>query len=242
MVVDFRRYFSSMNCSGAASGNANKNCDDRFTAGGAVDQYIGVRPGLACTMGGRRRAVEEAEAAAAPAQAQAQEGLGRRGAGARQVATAGRRVARRAAPARHHPRGHGRVLRVRGAARQPGAARPARHRRRRRAAAASCWRRRTRCGRSGVRSAMPMARALKLAPDAVVVPPRHDAYAEASEQVFDILALGDAAGGAAVARRGVPGRDGVGAAVRRARGHRRRASARRSPRSWGCRRRRASRR
>ena len=41
--------------------------------------------------------------------------------------------------------------------------------------------------RSGVRSAMPMARALKLAPDAVVVPPRHDAYAEASEQVFDIL-------------------------------------------------------
>ena len=32
----------------------------------------------------------------------------------------------------------------------------------------------------GVRSAMPMARALPLAPDAVVVPPRHDAYAEVS--------------------------------------------------------------
>jgi DNA polymerase IV len=39
----------------------------------------------------------------------------------------------------------------------------------------------------GVRSAMPMARALSLAPDAVVVSPRHDAYAEASARVFDIL-------------------------------------------------------
>ena len=41
---------------------------------------------------------------------------------------------------------------------------------------------------SGVRSAMPMARALKLAPDAVVVPPRREAYAEASARVFAILA------------------------------------------------------
>ena len=40
---------------------------------------------------------------------------------------------------------------------------------------------------SGVRSAMPMARALRLAPDAVVVPPRHDAYAEVSARVFEIL-------------------------------------------------------
>jgi len=40
---------------------------------------------------------------------------------------------------------------------------------------------------SGVRSAMPMARALALAPDAVVVPPRREAYAEASERVFAIL-------------------------------------------------------
>src|SRR5277367_2691962 len=40
---------------------------------------------------------------------------------------------------------------------------------------------------SGVRSAMPMARALRLAPDAVVVPPRFHAYAEASEQVFAIF-------------------------------------------------------
>ncbi len=39
----------------------------------------------------------------------------------------------------------------------------------------------------GVRSAMPMARALRLAPDAVVVSPRHDAYADASARVFEIL-------------------------------------------------------
>ena len=39
----------------------------------------------------------------------------------------------------------------------------------------------------GVRSAMPMARALRLAPDAVVVRPRHDVYAAVSERVFDIL-------------------------------------------------------
>src|SRR5262245_66295637 len=38
----------------------------------------------------------------------------------------------------------------------------------------------------GVRSAMPMARALQLAPDAVVVSPRHDAYADVSSRVFDI--------------------------------------------------------
>jgi len=40
----------------------------------------------------------------------------------------------------------------------------------------------------GVRSAMPMMRALQLAPDAVVVPPRREAYAEASARVFGILA------------------------------------------------------
>src|SRR3990172_6215264 len=39
----------------------------------------------------------------------------------------------------------------------------------------------------GVRSAIPMARALKLAPHAVVVSPRFDAYARASEQVFAIF-------------------------------------------------------
>src|SRR5580698_11007059 len=40
---------------------------------------------------------------------------------------------------------------------------------------------------SGVRSAMPMAEALRRAPDAIVVPPRRDAYAEASEQAFAIF-------------------------------------------------------
>jgi len=39
----------------------------------------------------------------------------------------------------------------------------------------------------GVRSAIPMARALVLAPGAAVVPPRFAAYSEASEQVFAIL-------------------------------------------------------
>src|SRR4051812_11111222 len=39
----------------------------------------------------------------------------------------------------------------------------------------------------GVRSAMPMARALKQAPNAIVVPPRFEAYAQASEQVFGIF-------------------------------------------------------
>ena len=39
----------------------------------------------------------------------------------------------------------------------------------------------------GVRSAMPMARALKLAPHALVVRPRFSAYGEASEQVFAIF-------------------------------------------------------
>jgi DNA polymerase-4 len=39
----------------------------------------------------------------------------------------------------------------------------------------------------GVRSAMPMARALRLAPDAIVVPPRFAAYTEASARVFAIL-------------------------------------------------------
>lgn len=39
----------------------------------------------------------------------------------------------------------------------------------------------------GVRSAMPMARALRLCPQALVVPPRFSAYAEASEQLHAIL-------------------------------------------------------
>jgi DNA polymerase IV len=39
----------------------------------------------------------------------------------------------------------------------------------------------------GVRSAMPMARAVQQAPHAIVVPPRFTAYADASEQVFAIF-------------------------------------------------------
>src|SRR5947208_7966971 len=39
----------------------------------------------------------------------------------------------------------------------------------------------------GVRSAMPMARALRLCPGLVVVPPHFDRYVEASEQVFAIF-------------------------------------------------------
>lgn len=39
----------------------------------------------------------------------------------------------------------------------------------------------------GVRSAMPMARAVKLAPQAIVVPPRFRAYVEASEAVFAVF-------------------------------------------------------
>lgn len=39
----------------------------------------------------------------------------------------------------------------------------------------------------GIRSAQPMARALRACPDLVVVPPRHHLYREVSEQVFEIL-------------------------------------------------------
>src|SRR5258708_441995 len=39
----------------------------------------------------------------------------------------------------------------------------------------------------GVRSAMPMAEALRRAPHAIVVPPRHDRYAEASAEAFAIF-------------------------------------------------------
>ena len=39
----------------------------------------------------------------------------------------------------------------------------------------------------GVRSAMPMSQATRLAPQAIVVPPRFEAYAAASEEIFAIL-------------------------------------------------------
>jgi DNA polymerase-4 len=39
----------------------------------------------------------------------------------------------------------------------------------------------------GVHSAMPMARALQLCPDAILLPPRHSVYREYSQRVMDIL-------------------------------------------------------
>src|SRR5437868_8374807 len=39
----------------------------------------------------------------------------------------------------------------------------------------------------GVRSALPMARALRLCPQLVVVPPRFERYSEVSEQVFSVF-------------------------------------------------------
>lgn len=39
----------------------------------------------------------------------------------------------------------------------------------------------------GVRSAMPMSRAVRLAPNAIVVPPRFEAYEQASDRVFEIF-------------------------------------------------------
>lgn len=39
----------------------------------------------------------------------------------------------------------------------------------------------------GIRSAMPTARAVRLCPPLIIVPPRHEAYSEASERVMDLL-------------------------------------------------------
>jgi DNA polymerase-4 len=39
----------------------------------------------------------------------------------------------------------------------------------------------------GVRSAMPMVRAMRLCPDLIVVPPRFDRYSEVSDQVFEVF-------------------------------------------------------
>jgi hypothetical protein len=66
---DFRRYFSSMNCFGGldAGGQAINQCDARFTAGGAVDQYIAGSVMLAITLGGTEvKMPEEAEEAPPP--------------------------------------------------------------------------------------------------------------------------------------------------------------------------------
>ena len=58
----------------------------------------------------------------------------------------------------------------------------------------------------GVRSAMPMAHAVRLCPHLVIVPPEFRKYRAVSSQVFAIYPRGDAAGRAALARRGVSGR------------------------------------
>ena len=58
----------------------------------------------------------------------------------------------------------------------------------------------------GVRTAMGGAQARRLCPQAVVVPPRMSAYAEASRAVFEVFAQTTPAGRGALDRRGVPRR------------------------------------
>ena len=70
--VDWRRYFSSMNCYDPAAGNGGNRCIRtvttngmtrtlNFTAGGAVDQYFVISAVLAVTLGGTEIAVSEEE-------------------------------------------------------------------------------------------------------------------------------------------------------------------------------------
>jgi hypothetical protein len=67
-ILDWRRYFSSMNCFGGldASGNAINNCMPAFTAGGAIDQYFSGGLAVAMTMGGTEVKGGEAEEAPPP--------------------------------------------------------------------------------------------------------------------------------------------------------------------------------
>ena len=58
----------------------------------------------------------------------------------------------------------------------------------------------------GVRSAMSMAKAVRMCPQLVIVPPAFSRYKAASNAVFAIFREVDAARRAAVARRGLPGR------------------------------------
>ena len=63
-IVDWRRYFSSMNCFGGldAGGNAINDVRCRqFTAGGAIDQYFSGSLAVAMTMGGTEITGGEAE-------------------------------------------------------------------------------------------------------------------------------------------------------------------------------------
>ena len=56
----------------------------------------------------------------------------------------------------------------------------------------------------GVRSAMSMAKAVRLCPSLVIVPPDFSRYKAASNAIFDIVPRGHSARRTAVARRGVP--------------------------------------
>jgi hypothetical protein len=60
VIIDWRRYFSAMNCN-----TTTMVCDVRFTAGGAVDQYLSFSGGIAYTWGGSERTVDEADDAPA---------------------------------------------------------------------------------------------------------------------------------------------------------------------------------
>ena len=55
----------------------------------------------------------------------------------------------------------------------------------------------------GVRSAMPMFKALKACPDAVVIKPRMDLYVAEGRRIREMMQRADAAGGAGVDRRGL---------------------------------------
>ena len=83
---------------------------------------------------------------------------------------------------------------------------------------AAWWRRpATRRGKFGVRSAIPMSRAVRLCPALVIVRPDFAKYRTVSQQVFTIYPCGHAARRAAVARRGVSRRhrERVGRTARR---------------------------
>ena len=92
--------------------------------------------------------------------------------------------------------------------------------------------------RFGVRSAMPLRTAAALCPDGVFVPVRGERYGEVSRAFMDDPAAFDAAGGADLHRRGIPGRRGHAGPARHPRAHRAstfgrpsgRSSA--SPRRW----------
>ena len=60
----------------------------------------------------------------------------------------------------------------------------------------------------GVRSAIPMSRAVRLCPSLVIVHPDFNKYRTVSQQVFEHLPVDHAAGRTALARRGVSRRDG----------------------------------